>query len=195
MAVAIELKSQFNEDYFSPRSDPGYKMSRLELFMAKRLYDEVRKVLELYPDMKFFKDIGLIKDEDFLAYLREGRILPEKSEHYFGNPHRLAKPKNIKRYGEFWTESVGGLSFFGQGEITAFVIFEKLARMTFEAKLRFGLVYYIEGGALKEPVIDVSNRKDLVYNIRLSNMMRIVPPFAISKNGGKTFVHYVAKKL
>jgi hypothetical protein len=101
---------------------------------------------------------------------------------------------NVKRFGEFWTESVGGLSFFGQGEITAFEIFEKLARMTFEAKLRFGSVYYMEGGVLKEPVIDVSNRKDLVYNLRLANMMRIRPAFAVSKNGGKTFVHHVAKR-
>lgn len=189
----VEITSIWNNDYFSPRSQPSYVMSKLQRYMAKRLFDEIQLVLKEFSANKFFKDIAILLPEDRIHYTREGRKLPKTTDLSYGLPVTMTDKHKIRVYGDFFTQGVGAIQMTTTGELSTFDIFEELVRLVHKRKLKIQTVSYVEGGRVKEPVIYISNEKRLIYNEKFARRFSTSRKFTVSKNGGVTRTIYIPK--
>ncbi len=184
--MAVQIKESFKEEYFTPRSKPAFKMSSIQRLMARRWHDQFVKVLRQFPDNKFFKDIGIVLEQDRIDFEREGRIIPETTDLSFGIPVELTPKSKQRIFGKFFTQGVGGVQVTVKGKVKIFDIFKILVRQAFLKKILFADVAYVEGGRVKNPYIYLSNEKRVIYNSRFARKFTSIIPYSRSVNGGIT---------
>jgi len=189
----LPITAKFIEGYFTPSSLPNYRLSQVQLYMAMLAHNSMKIVLKAFPQNKFFRDMGLLLTQDIINYEMLGRIIPEDSDLLFGLPQEILLDKKLKaQFGGHYSMSVGGIAFTTSGEAAPIDVFKYLARTAYKAQLFAGDLTYLEGGALREPVIVLSNSRYSFYNNQFVN--RFIPHKAVeSYNGGITYQRHIIK--
>lgn len=185
----MEITKRFDVKYFLPLSDPRYNPNYVQQLMMKEVHKNITTVLSEFPSITLSKDAGIINEVDYINYNRNGRVVPETSEHFYGSTRKLTDKKLIYLYGETYSMSVGALSFTVDG-MNTYELYKKLVKMTMKLKLLAGTLYYEEGRYTDKPVIHLSNRKELIYNVRISRLFAPGSRFTISNNNGKTIKNF-----
>jgi len=180
----LQITDVWSEEYFTPRFHPQYRLTYIQRFMAKRLYDEILAILEMFPDTQFFKDIGLVLPEELPLYKRQNFNIPESSDLYYGLPVPYTGKSKKFVYGDWNTYSVGAIQLNIEGSLSIQEIFQQLVKTTYLHKLRLWDIALVSGGQLKDPYIYISNLKSVMYNARMTRRLRNKQRFITSDNGG-----------
>jgi len=190
----IQITKLWNEAYFTPASDPAYRLSDIQLSMAKTIHYNLLQVMKLFPDNSFYRDMGLMLDKDRADAALTGRVIPETSDLAFGGPVALFQPANLRVFGRVYSFSVGALQLTTEGPASMFDIFKTAVVMAREGrKARFGDIAYYAGGALAEPAVCFSNSRYFYYDsLFLRRFFRV--SYTTSYNGGVTINQYLVNK-
>jgi hypothetical protein len=190
----LQITKLWNEAYFTPVSDPAYRLSDIQLSMAKTIHYNLLQVMKLFPDNRFYRDMGLLLAADRTAYEKQGRVIPETSDLAFGEPVALSQPANRRVFGREYSFSVGALQVTTEGPASLFDIFKTAVVMAREGRrARFGDIAYYAGGALAEPAACFSNSRYFYYDsLFLRRFFRV--SYTASYNGGVTVNPYLVNK-
>lgn len=130
---------------------------------------------------------GVRTIEDLERLRKAGYNPSETSDHYCGVAVPLESPKKKKKYGDFYTFSVGAADCVPAGDV--FEAFKLAVELTKEKIMRAGQVIYETNGAGTE-WIHISNTRTSLFSSKVSVALPLKLQFLVSKNYGKSYQIY-----
>lgn len=188
-----KIQTQFTNSDFLPALHPAFHFSTIQYFMAKRLHQELVKILTLFPENVFEVDSACLMQAEWEDFDRRNKIFTGLDDSFYGQPAPVKAGRfDPDIYGQRPALSVGAVRLRVSGPATVGRVFQAVSNAAKARTIALGEVGLVSGGGYSGSVLHLANRKDLIYSSEfVMRYFREQPWLWVSENGGLTIRRHI----